>query len=162
VDLTPFVDQLRRDLACAAEAGSDELRAAAATLATAADPALRMILLDVLVAAADELTAAAGAVVEVRLRGRDVELVTHPAPAAADTLPPPSPLTAEDTADEGTARVSLRLPEALKARAERAAAGEGVSLNTWLVHAVSAATGSATQARRGPSIGRRLSGWAQS
>ena len=46
---------------------------------------------------------------------------------------------AADTDDRGTARVNLRLPAHLKARAEEAASSEGLSVNAWLVRAVSAA-----------------------
>ncbi len=44
--------------------------------------------------------------------------------------------------DEGaeTSRITLRLPEALKVRAEELATGRGQSLNTWIVNAVRAAT----------------------
>ena len=38
-----------------------------------------------------------------------------------------------------TSRTTLRLPDALKSRAEAAAANEGVSLNTWLVRAITTA-----------------------
>ncbi len=46
--------------------------------------------------------------------------------------------------DEGaeTSRITLRLPEALKVRAEELATGRGQSLNTWIVNAVRAATAS--------------------
>ena len=48
--------------------------------------------------------------------------------------------TRTDDGDEGaTSRTTLRLPDSLKARAEAAAAAEGVSLNAWFVRAVSAA-----------------------
>src|SRR5207302_11343574 len=65
--------------------------------------------------------------IEVRLSGQDPELVyVEEAPEAA----PP-------TGDEAyTARITLRLPEALKAVLEKAAAGEGVSVNTWIVRAL--------------------------
>ena len=43
--------------------------------------------------------------------------------------------------DEAVARITLRLPESLKARAEELAGKRGQSLNTWLVNAArSAAT----------------------
>ena len=167
MELTPFVDQLRRDLLAAAEAGGPELQRAAGLLASAAEPAALLVLLDALATAADELTSAADLVVEVRLRGREVELVAHHAPAA-DNAPPPGhspatspPATGGDDPDDNTARVSLRLPEALKSQAERAAAADGVSLNTWLVRAVATATGRPVR-RPGPSSGTRLTGWARS
>jgi len=166
VDLSPFVEQLRADLMAAAEAGGADLQRAAGVLAAAADPAVRMVLLDTLSAAADELTSAADLVVEVRLRGRDVDLVVHvdhragvpePAPPPA---PPAPPAPGGDDVEDGTARFSLRLPETLKSQAERAAAAEGVSLNTWLVRAI--ATASGQRARPTTTRGTRLSGWARS
>lgn len=159
MDLSPFLDQLRRDLAAAALPGGAEIRAAAEHLAAALDPAARIVLLDALVTAADELSAAAGASVEVRLRGREVELVVHTAPAADVPEPPAPPLPPDG--DDATARVSLRLPETLKVQAEARAAIEGMSLNTWLVRMIAISVTARTERRnRGP--GTRLSGWARS
>jgi predicted HicB family RNase H-like nuclease len=65
--------------------------------------------------------------------------------------------TADDTEDASTSRTTLRLPDALKARSEAAAAKEGVSLNTWLVRAIGAAlvpTNGETQSRSSS-----FSGW---
>ena len=90
------------------------------------------MLLDLLAEAADELTGQLpGASVEVRLRGREPELVAHVEQLSA---PPPAP-----EPDDNAARLTLRLPEALKTRAEAAAAAEGLSTNSWLVRAVQAA-----------------------
>src|SRR4051812_32542400 len=144
MDLTPFVEQLRRDLSAAADTGSEQVRAAAGYLMLALDPAARIVLLDTLVSAADELTASSDAVVDVRLRGREVELTLHqavtPEPAVPEAPPaPPTPPTGGPDIDEGTSRVSLRLPETLKTRAEDVASGEGISLNTWIVRAVATA-----------------------
>ncbi len=68
--------------------------------------------------------------------------------------------------DEGaTARINLRLPEHLKARVDQAAAGEGLSINTWLVRATSAAlerSGSARRQDRRPATGsQRYTGWSR-
>ena len=86
-------------------------------------------------AAAEITTKLDGSSVEVRLRGRDAELVVTegaPPPTAAAAPPP--------VAESGDmARITLRLPEALKEHAERAAADEGLSVNAWLVRAVAAA-----------------------
>src|SRR5688572_21825929 len=128
MDLTPFVDQLRRDLAAAADTGTDVVRTAAGHLAAALDPAARIVLLDALVSAADELTSSSDVVVDVRLRGREVELaLQQAAPPAPEPPPPPPPPPGPGDLDEGTSRVSLRLPETLKVRAEEAAAREGMS-----------------------------------
>ena len=73
---------------------------------------------------------------DVRFRGRDPEVVVVPASAEHAEHSPPE----DDAADEGSvARISLRLPDVLKGRAESAAAAAGTSLNSWLVAAVAAA-----------------------
>lgn len=131
MDLSTYVEALRADLTAAAAVGGPDVARAAELVADAMDPALRLVLLDVLGDAANELTAALdGTTVDVRLRGREPELVvTSPQPEV-----PAAPTPAAD--DEGTARLTLRLPETLKARAEQAAAAEGLSVNNWLVRAV--------------------------
>lgn len=143
MDITPFVTSLRADLVTAAEAGGDETRAAAERLALALDPAMRMALLEALSQAAAEITRdlPAGSV-EVRLRGREPELVVD-VPALPALPPPPEPMAKEpepDADEAATARITLRLPESLKIRAEELAADAGQSLNTWLVTAVRNAT----------------------
>ena len=165
MDLTPFVEQLRRDLAAAADTGTDVVRTAAGQLATALDPAARIILLDALVSAADELTSGSDVVVDVRLRGREVELaLQHAAPPPPAPPTPPTPPQPPGDLEEGTSRVSLRLPETLKARAEEAAATDGISLNTWLVRAAVLALDGGMAAAAGVvrRRGNRLSGWANS
>jgi hypothetical protein len=165
MDLTPFVDQLRRDLAAAADTGTDAVRTAAGHLASALDPAARIVLLDALVSAADELTSGSDVVVDVRLRGREVELaLQHAAPPPPEPPTPPIPPTPPSDLEEGTSRVSLRLPETLKARAEEAAATDGISLNTWLVRAAVLALDGGIAAAVGVARrrGNRLSGWANS
>jgi len=61
---------------------------------------------------------------------------------------------------DGTARVTLRLPESVKARAEEAAGREGVSVNGWLVRAVTYAL-DAPSRPGGSRPGRRLTGYAR-
>ncbi|MDM4718206.1 toxin-antitoxin system HicB family antitoxin [Micromonospora sp. WMMA1363] len=53
--------------------------------------------------------------------------------------------------------MTLRLPEALKSRAEAAASAQGVSLNTWLVRSVQESL--APPGRRSGLIRSRVSGW---
>ncbi len=147
MDITPYVDSLRRDLAAAAEAGGEEARAAAERLALALDPAMRMALMDALSQAAAEITSELpSGSVDVRLRGREPEFVvdvptmpmTAPAPPAPPT--PPAPPEAEEDEDGTVARITLRIPESLKAKAEELAARSGHSLNTWLVTTIRNAT----------------------
>lgn len=162
MDLSEYVDALRAHLTTAAAAGTEQTRETARLLADTLDPAVRLVLTDALSAMAAEVTAAwDGGMVDIRLRGRDPEVVVVPAPDLPHGPAPAEPATAPDD-DGATARISLRLPESLKARAEEAAATSGVSLNTWLVRAV--ATGLTTPADR-PSPGRgphRWSGFARS
>ena len=50
---------------------------------------------------------------------------------------PPAP---EEVDDGNLARITLRIPESVKAKAEERAAEAGQSLNTWLVNVVRAAS----------------------
>ncbi|MFB7918748.1 hypothetical protein [Streptomyces sp. NPDC056061] len=171
MDLTPYVDTLRRELAVAAEAGGDEARELAERLTAPLESATRLTLLNVLSAAMDEITRElAPGSVDVRLRGLDPDFVVTPPPADSGTPAEPSapavpveplgPPTA-DGDEGGTARVNLRLPAHLKARAEEAASREGLSVNAWLVRAVSAAV-DGTRPRtteRTRTIGQSYTGW---
>ena len=56
MDITPYVDGLRRDLTAAAEAGGEELRQAAERLAFALEPAARLALMEAISHAAAEIT----------------------------------------------------------------------------------------------------------
>ncbi|MGI5169664.1 hypothetical protein ACQEU3_35465 [Spirillospora sp. CA-253888] len=151
MDLAPYVDHLRRELAVAAAAGGPEARELAERLTAPLESAARLVLLEALSAAADEVTRdLAPGSVEVRLRGRDpVFAVAAPPAPATPSAPPeagPPPATAQparpaapEPEDGGTARISLRVPENLKPRIEEAASGAGLSVNAWLVRAVTAA-----------------------
>jgi hypothetical protein len=114
---------------------------------------------------AAEVTAALeDRVVEVRLDGRDVRVAVnspsgtgpdapgpHPAGRHAERSgatgshaqgpPPPFEPGAAPFGDTGgdIRRMTLRLIDQLKAQAERAAAQQGVSLNTWISQAVAGA-----------------------
>jgi HicB-like protein involved in pilus formation len=146
MDITQFVEGLRRDLQQAAEAGGDEIRAAAERLALALDPAVRLTLMDALSQAASEITnELSGTSVEVRLKGREPIFVVLGSPAAHADETAEAQRQAEPgdeygfDDDEAVARITLRLPESLKAKAEELAARRGQSLNTWLVNATRAA-----------------------
>jgi hypothetical protein len=147
LDITQFVEGLRRDLQQAAEAGSDEIRAAAERLVLALDPAVRLMMMDALSQAASEITnELSGTSVEVRLKGREPIFVVlgsppgHADEASGQQSPEPGDEYGFDE-DETVARITLRLPESLKSKAEELAARRGQSLNTWLVNAArSAAT----------------------
>jgi hypothetical protein len=142
MDITPYVEGLRRDLVAAAEAGGDEVKAAAERLALALDPSARLALMEAISQAASEITTEmpTGGV-DVRLNGRELDFVVHATPTSAPAPPPPpAPPGVDDGEEGGLARITLRIPESVKARAEELAARSGHSLNTWLVNIVRTAT----------------------
>lgn len=173
MDLTPYVDNLRHELAVAAVAGGDDALALAERLTAPLESAARLTLLNALSAAMGEVTRdLAPGSVDVRLRGLDPEFVVTPPPApepfrevrepvAAPAPAPPSPPA--DADDGAMARINFRLPAHLKTRAEDAAAAEGLSVNAWLVRAVSTALdgGARTspQGRGKDSGSRGFTGW---
>jgi predicted transcriptional regulator len=138
MELGPYVSDLRRQLVDAAENGAQDTRAIAERLAVGLDATARLVLLDVLSAAAGEITRdLAPGSVDVRLRGRDVEFVVTQPSIEAETDDAPAPTV--DSDDASTSRTTLRLPDALKVRVDEAAAADGLSVNTWLVRAIAAA-----------------------
>ncbi|HTX00512.1 MAG TPA: toxin-antitoxin system HicB family antitoxin [Acidimicrobiales bacterium] len=190
MELRPYVESIQSQLVGTAEAVGEDAVALIGRLVAPMEAAIRLALQDLLAAAADEITCelAPGAV-ELRLRGREPELVvTHPpagpldgaslVPAgagggSAPTLPslaamaetPGLPLPVADGDEGGIARINVRMPEQLKARIERAAAGERLSANTWIVRASLAALERLEPERRAdrraPRGSERFSGWAR-
>lgn len=174
MDITPFVEELRRDLIATATSGGGEVRAAAERLTMALDSSVRLTLMDALSQAASEITnELRGTSVELRLKGREPVFVVvgagTEAPAAAPDDAPNSEEFDYDE-DETVARITLRLPQSLKARAEDLAVRRGQSLNTWLVNAArSAVTGLTINVNasgfgpgapgRNRSSNRRIQGW---
>jgi hypothetical protein len=137
MDLSQYIASLREDLITAAAAGDENTRRAAEVLAAALGPAARLAIMNALSDLAAEVTAALDdAVVEVRLDGRDVQVVVTPTGAPQDDAPPPPPPLDEQG---DMSRMTLRLFEQLKSKAEAAAAAQGVSLNTFVQHAVQSA-----------------------
>ena len=138
MDIGEYVTDLQRQLVQAAENGNDDTRAVAERLAAGLDSATRLVLLDALSAAAGEITRdLAPGSVDVRLRGREIEFVVTAHHAESDADDAIAPVV--DIDDASTSRTTLRLPDALKARVDDAAAADGLSVNTWLVRAVASA-----------------------
>lgn len=184
MDLTPYVENVRRQLAIAAETGGDDAVALAERLTAPLAATIRLTLLDALSAAADEITSElAPGSVEVRLRaGEPTFAIALPAdePPAQPQPDRAEPNRAEpdraesdraepddaQTRDEGAmTRINVRLPEHLKARIEEVAAAQGRSVNAWLVRAASAALRPAekptppnSRSSRGRSA-QRYTGW---
>jgi hypothetical protein len=186
MELSPYLDTLQRELHAAAAPGGPEVTRTAELLSGSLDAAARLCLLEALADAAAEITGKLGtASVEVRLRGRDAEFAvtdlaepvaspawppTPPGPPPPPGAPPPGwpapPVPPVPPAPESgdPARITLRLPEPLKAQVERAAAAEGISVNAWLVRAIANAVaggGQAPPTRGRAGLGRRVTGFAQ-
>ncbi|MBV9160878.1 MAG: toxin-antitoxin system HicB family antitoxin [Pseudonocardiales bacterium] len=160
MDLTPYLSRLREDLTAAASAGDEQTRHTAAVLGVALESAARLAIMNALSDLAAEVTATLNdRVVEVRLDGRDVRVAvsspsgtepgatgphatgSHATGSRADGPPPSSEPGTAPFGDAGgdIRRMTLRLIDQLKAQAERAAAEQGVSLNTWVSRAVAGA-----------------------
>ncbi|KQC35843.1 toxin-antitoxin system HicB family antitoxin [Frankia sp. ACN1ag] len=179
MDLGSYVEDLRRELAVAAQAGGPDALALAERLVGPLESATRLALLEALSAAADEISRElAPGSVEVRLRGRDADFVVTPPPMVqgagddvTDGVTPSAgivPAGTEPDAGEGdegrTSRITLRVPEHLKPRIDEAAEREGLSVNAWLVRAVGAALDPGGAPRRpgtggADQHGRRYRGW---
>jgi hypothetical protein len=174
VELIRYVEDLRNRLLLAAESGGEQAREQAERLMAPLDASVRLVLLEALSAAADEITRElAPGSVDVRLRGVDPEFVVtspdaEPPVSPVPTVPPPVEPPVGDGDEGAMARVTLRLPEPLKARVEQAATRSGQSVNAWLVDAATAALSPSAAGRLDPTRGsrtstggQRLTGWAR-
>jgi HicB family len=173
MELMPYVEALRRDLAAAAAPGGEDIQRAADMLAGSVEASARLVLLEALSDAAAEITSrlssgpVGGVTVEVRLRGREAQFVVSEAAAPAMETTAAATLPAE--AESGDlARLTLRMPESLKETVERLAAAEAISVNAWLVRAITRMVASAQQPSSGDAnppgrgrLGRRVTGFAQ-
>jgi hypothetical protein len=159
MDLTPYLETLRSDLAAAAAPGGPETTRAAELLGHSLESSARLALLEALSDAAAEITTRlSDASVEVRLRGREADLVVTravPEPPVPPAPPAGAPLDGGDLT-----RLTLRMPEALKTHVEQTAAAEGISVNAWLVRAVTAAVNGGSGPPKGRP-GKRLTGYFQ-
>ena len=163
MELKDYSDALRGELAAITQFANEEVARAGQMLAEALDSSVQLALLDVLSAAAAEITSELDdTVVEVRLAGGEPSFtIIHTAPEPAAE---PAPAEAGD--ESGSARITFRLPDALKGRIEAAAAAQHLSVNTWLVRAASQALDSPSRAPRPPfskrGLGQRITGYARS
>jgi hypothetical protein len=141
MDLTPYIESLREDLATTASAGDEQTRRAAAVLSAALEPAIRLAIMNALSDLSAEVTAALDDhVVEVRLAGRDVQVVvTATGPRPQDPEPEQPLSTGGAASAENISRMTVRMFEQIKNQAEQAAAAQGVSLNTFVSQAVQGA-----------------------
>ncbi|MGW4478422.1 toxin-antitoxin system HicB family antitoxin [Rhodococcus triatomae] len=151
MDISEYTQSLRRDLAAAAALGDENTRRIAEALADAAENSARLMLIGALSDLASEVTAALGdRTVHVRLRGSEaaVEVTAGDRPEQTADETETETETARETPRAAgefddlsgdISRVTLRLVEQVKSRAEEAAAQNGVSLNSWVAQAVQGA-----------------------
>ncbi len=182
MDLTPYTQSLRDDLITAASVGDDDARRAAVMLAGAIEPAARLAIMSALSDLAAEVTGALrDTTVELKLDGRNVRLSVTEHLAAEPTAPgsdfqrkPEAPgsggaespddlkRAVQDASGE-LSRTTVRLFNELKSQAERAAADQGVSLNTYISRAVSDSVRSAVPSKnprgRGGAHDRNVTGY---
>lgn len=150
MQLEGHVQAIQQELVAAAARGDEASAEVVRRMAEALAATLHLHLLDLLGEAALEI---GGQLepgrVEVRLAGREPELVV-----VNDDTPDADQLGA---GEELSGRITLRLPESLKAGVEAAAAREGVSTNAWLVRTIAR-----TLDQRPPKQSRhRMQGYAQ-
>jgi hypothetical protein len=145
------IDAIQQDLAATASFGDEATAEAARRLTEALGSSLHLRLLDLLGEAALEISGQLGnGRVEVRLAGREPELVVvnEESPDAAQL----------GVGEDMSGRISLRLPESLKAAVEAAAAQEGISTNAWLVRTIAHMLHARSTRRPGRN---RMQGYAQ-
>jgi hypothetical protein len=162
MDMTEHVATLRREMAAITRIASEDVARTAEMLTDAMESAVRLTLLEVVSAAAAEITTRLDdTAIDVRLSGTDADFIVTVAqaePAAAQAAE-----AFAEAADDVT-RVTLRMSEQLKGRVEAAASATGVSVNAWLVRAISEALDSpqGRSSSRRPGIGQRVTGYARS
>lgn len=174
MELTHYVESLRRELTNAAELGGEDARALADRLLPPLDAAVRLTLLEALSDAAEEISAQlAPGSVDVRLRGGAAGFVVTPPPAApvsdeAPAGPVEVRLPVAEGDDAAMVRINLRLPGNIKALIEDAAAAGGLSVNTWIVRAAAAALAGEGRPARPAALqksdrmaGQNYTGWAR-
>jgi predicted HicB family RNase H-like nuclease len=145
------IEGIREDLLAAAAAlGDEKVTDGFRRLADTIEPSMRLRI-DLLAEVALKLNVQLDyGHVEVRMAGREPELVYVDEPAAEDEPPAPG--------DDLSARITLRLPDGLKTGLEAAAAREGISANAWIVRALSRAL----EPRATRRSSNRLQGYARS
>lgn len=155
MELTPHLEAIRGDLESLI-ASDEALASALERMARPIEATLQLRLLDVLGDASLELTEQLPTGhTELRVSGRDASIVFVGPPEAV-----PEPPAQEDD-DGGTARLTVRMPDALKGAIEAAADAAAQSVNAWLVQAARSALNRGGDARR-RGAGNRISGYVRS
>jgi hypothetical protein len=143
MELSQYISTLRETLTAAASAGDEQTRRTAGLLSAAIEPAARLAIMNALADLAAEITASLDdRIVDVRLDGQDVRVVVTNTANDEPEEPPAEPPRPMFDADGDISRITVRLLEQLKGKAEEAAAAQGVSLNSFVSQAVQGALAS--------------------
>lgn len=144
------IEGFREDLVAVGELGDDAVGEMADRIASVFTRSAPTRILSLLSDVAAELTSELPeGRIEIRLVGDDVEF------AFVDDQS-----VSADSDAELTARITLRLPEQLKARVEASAARESISVNGWILRTLERGTSSAKA--RNSRAGSRLQGFGTS
>ncbi|MCA1007941.1 hypothetical protein LCL87_19690 [Rhodococcus hoagii] len=152
MDLTEYTARLRDDLTAAAALGDEQTQKTALALAAAMERSAQLMLVSALSDLAREASEEMGdRALHVRFDGTEATVESsrrrpdHSAGTserAGDTRDPRDPSDAYRTLEDVTgdiSRVTLRLVDQIKSRAEEAALQDGMSLNSWVSQAVQGA-----------------------
>jgi anti-sigma factor RsiW len=146
MNLSPYLESVRTGVAHASALADEQTQHVAERLGTAIEASTRLALIEALSDAAGTISAElAPSSVELRMVGVEPEFVISVQTAEAEPtllLPDSEPdgeATGESStveAEEPVARVTLRLPQSVKARVDEMASSDGISTNAWLIRAV--------------------------
>jgi hypothetical protein len=147
MDLSPYIESVRTGVTSASSLADEHTQQVAERLGTAIESSTRLALIQALSDAAGTISAElAPSSVELRMVGTDPEFVVSiqsgeaeptllmPEPEAQNAAVGEPPTTEAD--EEPVARITLRLPQSVKAKVDEMASSEGISTNAWLIRAV--------------------------
>jgi Ribbon-helix-helix protein, copG family len=147
MDLSPYIESVRGGVVNASSLADEQTQHVAERLGTAIESSTRLALIQALSDAAGDISAElAPSSVELRMVGSDPEFVVSVQTGEAEPtllMPEREPVSEESAEpsttgaeDEPVARITLRLPQSVKARVDEMASSEGISTNAWLIRAV--------------------------
>src|SRR5215217_5026398 len=147
MDLSPYIESVRTGVRNASSLADEQTQHVAERLGTAIGSSTRLALIEALSDAAGSISAdLAPSSVELRMIGTDPEFVVtvHTGEAEPTLLMPETQVasaeagepSSTETDEEPVARITLRLPQSVKARVDEMASLEGISTNAWLIRAV--------------------------
>lgn len=149
MDLTEYTARLRDDLTAAAALGDEQTQKTALALAAAMERSAQLMLVSALSDLAREASEEMGdRTLHVRFDGTEATVESsrrrpdHSAGTserAGDTRDPSDAYRTLEDVTGDISRVTLRLVDQIKSRAEEAALQDGMSLNSWVSQAVQGA-----------------------